>query len=164
LISTLTDPRRYPAKDLVELYHQRWEIETSYMELKSSILGGRVLRARTPAGVEQEVYALLTTYQALRIAIADATAGSDMPPDRAGFTIALHIARDQVVHAAGILVGDTIDLIGAIGRAVRARPLPPRRHRTSPRVVKRAISKHRAKGDIDRRSYRTSINVTMVPG
>ncbi|MEU8184020.1 hypothetical protein AB0B85_32210 [Micromonospora sp. NPDC049044] len=43
-ITTLLDPRRYPAA----LYHQRWEIETAYLELKSTILGGRVLRARTP--------------------------------------------------------------------------------------------------------------------
>lgn len=50
LVTTLTDHHRYPATELVELYHQRWEIETTYRELKSSMLGGRVLRARTPAG------------------------------------------------------------------------------------------------------------------
>ena len=81
LITTLIDDKRYPAKELVDLYHQRWEIETSYFELKSTILGGRVLRARTPAGVAQEVYALLITYQALRTAIADtALATGDFPP------------------------------------------------------------------------------------
>ncbi|WP_327119084.1 IS4 family transposase [Nocardia sp. NBC_01730] len=71
LLTTLTDHQRFPATEIVELYHQRWEIETSYLELKSGILGGRVLRARTPAGIEQEVYALLVTYQALRTAMAD---------------------------------------------------------------------------------------------
>jgi len=44
------------------------EIETAYLELKSSILGGRVLRARTPTGIEQEIYALLVVYQLLRTA------------------------------------------------------------------------------------------------
>jgi hypothetical protein len=41
-----------------------------------------VLRARTPDGIEQELYALLVTYQALRTAIADAAAavpGTDPP-------------------------------------------------------------------------------------
>ena len=52
LITTLLDPHRYPAFDLVTLYHQRWEIETAYLELKSTILGGRVLRARTPTGID----------------------------------------------------------------------------------------------------------------
>ena len=65
-------PGPLPAGDLAVLYHERWEIETAYLELKSTILGGRVLRARTPDGIEQEVYALLVTYQALRTAIADA--------------------------------------------------------------------------------------------
>jgi len=68
LVTTLLDHRRHPALELVKLYHQRWQIETAYLELKSSILGGRVLRARTPAGIAQEVYALLTCYQILRTA------------------------------------------------------------------------------------------------
>jgi hypothetical protein len=50
LATTLLDHHRYPAFGLLSLYHQRWEIETAYLELKSSILGGRVLRARTPPG------------------------------------------------------------------------------------------------------------------
>jgi hypothetical protein len=42
-----------------------------------------------------------------------------------------------------------IDLVGAIGRLVLANLLPDRRIRTSPRVVKRAISKYNARGTID---------------
>jgi DDE family transposase len=57
LVTTVTEPGC--AAELIRLYHQRWEIETAYAELKHSILGGRVLRARTPAGIEQEIYALL---------------------------------------------------------------------------------------------------------
>ena len=43
LATTLLDPDRYPAAELIRLYHERWEIETAYLELKSSILGGRML-------------------------------------------------------------------------------------------------------------------------
>jgi hypothetical protein len=165
LITSLTDDKSYPATELVNLYHQRWEIETSYFELKSTMLGGRVLRARTPAGVAQEVYALLITYQALRTAIADtALATGDFSPDRGSFTIAMHTARDQLIHAAGIINDTTIDLIGVIGHAILSHPMPPRRARTSPRIVKRAISKHRAKGDIDRNIYKTQISVHILPG
>jgi len=161
LLTTLTDHRAYPAHDLVALYHQRWEIETCYLELKATTLGGRVLRARTPGGIDQEVYAVLTAYQALRLAIADATA-SQPQPDRASFTVALHAARDQIVHAAGVIADTTIDLVGKIGHSVLTHPLPARRSRTSPRVVKRAISKHRAKGDIDRTNYQTTININII--
>ncbi|MGW5517821.1 hypothetical protein [Nocardia africana] len=107
-----------------------------------------MLRARTADGVAQEVYALLIPFQALRNAIADtALVTPGMDADRGSFTVALHDARDQLVHAARIVGGATVDLVGVIGRAVRDNPLPTRRHRHSPRVVKRAISKHRAKGD-----------------
>lgn len=164
LITTLTDHRRYPAREVVALYHQRWEIETAFLELKSTVLGGRVLRARTPTGVEQEIYALLLGYQAIRLAIADALSGEDVPPDRGGFTVALHAARDQVVQAAGIISGTVIDLVGVIGQMVRAYLLPRRRTRVCPRVVKRAISKHRATGQIDRTNYRARITVMILAG
>ncbi len=165
LITTLTDEKRYPAHELVELYHQRWEIETSYLELKSTILGDRVLRATTPGGITQEVYALLITYQAIRTALADtALTQTGVTPDRLSFTVAMHTARDQVVRAAEALADTAIDLVGRIGHAVLLQPLPARRTRSCPRVVKRAISKHRAKGDIDRTNHTTSITIEILDG
>jgi hypothetical protein len=164
LATTLLDSRAYPAAELIILYHQRWEIETAYLELKSTILGGRVLRARTPAGIDQEIYALLITYQILRTAMADATTcvpGTD--PDRASITIAWQTARDQVIQAAGIIASTVIDLIGTIGRHVLAGLLPDRRLRTSPRIVKRAISKYQARGPgIDRTSYKATISIDIL--
>jgi hypothetical protein len=164
LVTTLTDPGAHPALDLVRLYHQRWEIETCYAELKSTILGGRVLRARTPAGIDQEVWALLTAYQVLRTAMTDATdsrPGTD--PDRAAFTVALGAARDQLVLAAGIITDTTVDLVGAIGRHVLADLLPARRTRTKARIVKRAISKYNARGpNIDRTTYKAAVSITML--
>jgi Insertion element 4 transposase N-terminal/Transposase DDE domain len=162
LITTLLDPPRYPAGELVTLYRQRWEIETAYLELKSTILGGRVLRARTPAGIDQEVHALLVVYQAIRTAMADATAtapGTD--PDRASFSIALDTARDQVILAAGITAGPVTDLAGRIGERVLAQLMPARRLRTSPRVVKRAISKYNARGQIDRTARKATISIEI---
>ena len=165
LITTVLDPS-CPAVEIVGLYHQRWEIETAFAELKSTTLGGRVLRARTPAGVDQEIYALLITYQALRIAISDATlTRSDIDPDRGSFTVALHAARDQLILAAGIITEDTIDLIGVIGRHVLDQLLPTRRLRTSPRVVKRAISKYvasTAKGRHHRPTRDATISIDIL--
>jgi Insertion element 4 transposase N-terminal/Transposase DDE domain len=166
LITTLLDPHRYPALEIVKLYHLRWEIETAYLELKSSILGGRVLRARTPTGVQQEVYALLVTYQALRTAMADATNSQPgITPDRASFTTALHAARDQVVYAAGIIADAIVDLVGKIGSVVLDDLLPARRLRVNARTVKRAISKYNARGpNIDRRTYQATLNISILAG
>ncbi len=164
LATTLLEWRQHPAASLVTLYHQRWEIETAFLELKSTMLSGRVLRARTPAGIAQEVYALLTVYQVLRIAIADAasTAGST-DPDRCSFTIALNTARDLLIQAAAVIAGTTIDLIGAIGRRVLASLMPDRRLRVSPRIVKRAISRYPAKGPgISRRTYKATLSISIL--
>jgi hypothetical protein len=164
LITTLLDPDRYPAFELVKLYHERWEIETAYLELKSGILGARVLRARTPAGVDQEVYALLVTYQILRTAMADATSTHEgINPDRASFTIALNAARDLVIQAAGVIADTVIDLVGRIGRLVLANLLPDRRVRTNPRTVKRAMSKYNAKTrTINRATYKATISIDIL--
>jgi transposase IS4-like protein/DDE family transposase len=166
LITTLLDTDAYPATAILRLYHERWEIETAYLEIKSTILGGRVLRARTPAGIDQEIYALLVTYQILRTAMTDATnsqAGVD--PDRASFTIALHAARDQVIHAAGVIADTVIDLIGKIGRLILHDLLPERRLRVNARTVKRAISKYNARGPtIDRRTYHSTISLNILAG
>jgi hypothetical protein len=130
-----------------------------------------VLRARTPAGVEQEVYALLIAYQAIRIAIADtAIARPDLDPDRASFTIALNTARDQIIKAAGIIAQATepiIDIVGVIGRQVLADLLPPRRSRSAPRVVKRAISNyapHTASRRLRGPSHDTTTRIDILTG
>jgi hypothetical protein len=164
LVTTLLDPGRCPAAELTSLYHRRWEIETTYLELKSTILGGRVLRARTPAGIDQEIYALLITYQLLRTAMADATATQpSTDPSRASFTIAWQTARDQLIQAANVIAGTAIDLAGTIGRHILADLLPARRLRVSPRIVKRAISKHQARGPrIDRASYKATISIDIL--
>jgi hypothetical protein len=163
LVTTVLDPN-IPAAELVRLYHERWEIETAYLEIKSTILGGRVLRARTPAGVEQEIYALLCAYQALRTAMADATATRlDVDPDRASFTVALNTARDQLVKAADVMADTAVDLVGTIGRHVLDALMPDRRLRVTPRVVKRAISKFVAKGNIVRGpSYKATLNIDII--
>jgi hypothetical protein len=147
LITTVLDPA-CPASEIVALYHQRWEIETAFFELKSTILGGRVLRARTPAGITQEIYALLISYQAIRLAISDAVlTRPEIDPDRGSFTIALNAARDQLTAALGVLAAPTntvVDLVGGIGRQVLAQLMARRRSRSNPRVVKRAISTYAA--------------------
>jgi len=144
LATTLLDHRTDPAHTLVRLYHERWEIESTYYALRHQLLTGRVLRSCDPHGLEQELWALLTLYQALRRAITEAVETQPaLDPDRAGFTIALHAARDQLALAQGILTPEDAPTdIGAIGRAVLANLLPARRPRTSARAVKCPLSRY----------------------
>lgn len=163
LITSLQDDRLHPARTLAELYHERWEIETAYFELKSTILDGRVLRARTPAGLAQEIYALLVTYQLLRTVIADtAITATGTDPDRLSLTITWQTARDQVTIAAGVTAADPADLAGTIGRHALATPLRARRPRTSPRIVKRAISKYQARATTDRTTGTATLSTQIL--
>lgn len=110
------------------------------------------------------MWALLAVYQVLRTAMTDAVLDwPDIVPERVSFTTALHSARDQIVHAAGIITATTLDLIGRIGVPVLADLMPARRARTGHRVIKRAILKYRAKGrDIDRRTYPATLRTRIL--
>jgi hypothetical protein len=141
LATTLTDPRAYPAADLVGLYHERWEHEITYLALRHTLLQGRVLRSHDPAGLEQEMWALLALYQALRIAVTDAiTTIPGLDPDRASWQIAVQTAQNLLTGARNIITG-TADLTGDIGRAVLANLHPPRRPRVCARRVKSPLSR-----------------------
>jgi hypothetical protein len=159
LATTLTDARRYPSRQLTALYHERWEHEVAYLALRHTLLNGRVLRSADPTGLEQEIWALLALYQALRtamVAAVESVPGTD--PDRAGFTTALETARDLLVKAENVITDD-VDLIGTIGRAVLASLLPPRRPRTSTRKVKSPLSRY---NKADPYRPRTSTPITSI--
>jgi len=140
LATTLCDHRRYSAAALIRLYHERWEHEVAYLALRHTLLEGRVLRSGDPAGLEQEIWALLALYQALRremVTAVESVPGTD--PDRASFTIALQTTIDTVTAADGVIPGG--GLTGRIGRAVLDTLLPPRRPRVSTRKVKSPLSR-----------------------
>ena len=141
LATTLLDHRCYPAEALIALYHERWQHEIAYLALRHTLLQGRVLRSGDPAGLEQEMWALLALYQALRIAITDAVTtvpGTD--PDRASYQIAVQTAQILVTGARNVATGVT-DLAGGIGRAVLANLHGPRRPRVCARKVKSPLSR-----------------------
>lgn len=136
---------RGEATALVGLYHQRWEHESAYYALRHTIMNGHNLRSGDPAGIEQEMWSLLTLYQAVRTVMVDAAEslpGTD--PDRCCFSIALHTARDQVIQATGIVTADSDrdTLLGTIGRRILTGLLPPRRQRVSTRKVKSPMSRY----------------------
>ena len=104
LATTLLDYRAFPAGRLMALYHERWEHEVAFLALRHTLLQGRVLRSGDPAGLEQEAWALLALYQALRIAITDAVqaAAPGTDPGRASYQVAIETAQNLVITAQNI--------------------------------------------------------------
>ncbi|MFF3002875.1 IS4 family transposase [Kitasatospora sp. NPDC057940] len=142
LVTSLLDHERYPASELVELYHRRWQVETTYFSIKATMLDGRVLRSHSVPGLDQEVYALLSTYQALIRTAADAvTARPGLAMERISFTVLLQAAADQVT--TGTHAAEPDPLLGPIGRMVLDNLLPTaRRQRVKARSRKNPTSKY----------------------
>jgi Insertion element 4 transposase N-terminal/Transposase DDE domain len=83
LITTILDHQQAPAAAVAACYAQRWEVETGYREIKVFTRGaGQVMRSQTPAGIAQEIWALLCACQLTSAARARAAQTGDHDPDR----------------------------------------------------------------------------------
>jgi len=97
LVTTLLDHEQAPAAELAALYHDRWEIETTFDELKTHLRGSRiVLRSKTPDLVRQEFYGLLMAHFAVRGLMHEAALKSGEDPDRLSFLHAVRVIRRKM--------------------------------------------------------------------
>lgn len=106
LVTSILEPAQAPATELAALYHERWEIETAFDELKTHLRGPRrVLRSKTPDLVRQEAWGLLLTHFALRALMHEAALGA-LPrardPDTLSFTHTLRVVRRTLPHVAAL--------------------------------------------------------------
>ena len=97
LVTTILDHEKAPATELAALYHERWEIETAFDELKTHLRGARiVLRSKTPDLVRQEFYGLLMAHFAVRGLMHEAALKANEDPDRLSFLHAVRIVRRKL--------------------------------------------------------------------
>jgi hypothetical protein len=100
LFTTLLDPVEAPAEELAFAYAQRWEIELGFDELKTHQRGSRtVLRSKSPALVEQEIWGHLCCHYAIRTLMFEAAHDAAVDPARVSFTAALRITRRSLSQA-----------------------------------------------------------------
>jgi hypothetical protein len=101
LVTSIADHQDTPAPDLAAAYHQRWEIELAFDEIKTHQRGpALILRSRSPGMVLQELYGLLITHYAIRALMTEAADQAELDPDRLSFTRTLNIVRRQVTAQA----------------------------------------------------------------
>jgi hypothetical protein len=139
LLTDLLDPADLPAREAVVLYHERWEEELAFDEIKTH-LNGRdlLLRSKTPRGVVQELYGLFLAHRVIRQVMADAAGRQKLDPDRLSFTNAFRVLQCHLHEAPAQCVGEWYErLLREVGR----QQLRPRRNRWYPRVVKRKMKK-----------------------
>lgn len=92
LVTTLLDEERYPAEELVAVLKARWGVEVNLRHLKTT-MRMNVLRSRSVAGVERELWMYAIVYNAVRLVILQAAAAQRVRPDRISFADALHWVR-----------------------------------------------------------------------
>ena len=89
LLTSLVDPKRYPACELIERYHERWEIELGYGEIKTRMMEQthRPLRSKSPERVYQEVWGLLIAYNLVRREMERIADEAAVKPTRISFAL-----------------------------------------------------------------------------
>jgi hypothetical protein len=103
LATTILDHELAPATELAALYHERWEIETAFDELKTHLRGAHiVLRSKTPDLVRQEFYGLLMAHFAVRGLMHEAALSADEDPDRLSFLHAVRVVRRKMAAFGAI--------------------------------------------------------------
>jgi hypothetical protein len=145
LLTSLLDCDRFPAADLVTLYHERWEVELAYDEIKTHMLERHeTIRSRKPDGVLQELWGLALAYNLVRLEMERVANEAGVEPTRISFTNALALVRNAWLWcsapppAPAKIPAHLADL----RRALKLLVLPPRRPRTYPRAVKLKMSNY----------------------
>jgi hypothetical protein len=144
LISSAVDAEKYPRNELVELYHERWEIELAYDEIKTHMLEREEsLRSKKPEGVRQELLGIGIAYNLVRVEMERVAREEGLEPCRISFRHALVLIRNFCVNAWNMSPGVLPRRLGSLERDLRLLVLPARRsERSYPRHVKIKMSNY----------------------
>jgi hypothetical protein len=144
LLTSLLDPQTYPAGEIAELYHERWELELGYDELKTHTLQQEpTLRSKTPERVRQELWGMAIAYNLVRREMDLLARERDLPPHRLSFRTALLIIRELFTWAAIATPGRLPKMVQKMRHRLQGIVLPPRRsERRYPRHVKVKMSNY----------------------
>jgi hypothetical protein len=144
LLTTLLNAELDPATTLIQLYHSRWEEELAIDELKTHQGQRLTLRSQTPAGVVQELYALLLGHYVVRVLMFEAAEVAAVPPLSMSFVGTLKILRCRIPHCPRRRTA-RLRWWKNLVREVAEEVLPPRRNRIAPRVIKQKMSRWKKK-------------------
>jgi hypothetical protein len=148
LLTSLLDAKRFPADELRALYHEQWEIELGYDEIKTDLLRREeTIRSKSPAAVAQELFGIFLAYNLVRLEMERIADETGVPPTRISFVAALRLIVDEwgwatITGSPGAIPRHIADMRDTIRQFV----LPPRRsERSYPRAVKLKMSNYNRK-------------------
>ena len=142
VMTSLLDPEAHPARELIELYFDRWEAELAYRELKVHMGNAPVaFRSHTPTRVLQEAYGHLVAYNAVRALMARAAEDAGVQPRRLSFVDCLERVRWAIRDLPGTPMHSLEErLLRLLGDLARCQLPEKRRGRRCDRAVKIKMS------------------------
>ncbi|MGH7553666.1 MAG: IS4 family transposase [Longimicrobiales bacterium] len=144
LLTSLLDPQAYPAAEIAELYHERWELELGFDEIKTHTLEREeALRSRAPERVRQELWGLAVAYNLVRLQMEHVAQRVAVAPTRISFRHALLLLRSFWQLTAWITApGNLPRRLDDLHQELALLVLPQRRSRRYPRAVKIKMSNY----------------------
>ncbi|MCP3170256.1 IS4 family transposase [Myxococcus sp. QH3KD-4-1] len=144
LLTSLLDAEAFPSSEVVALYHERWELELGYDEVKTEMMERQeAIRSQKPGGVAQELWGVGLAYNLVRLEMERIAEEADVPPTRISFVMALRLIRDEWMWLAGASPGAIPKHLRRLREEVKRFVLPLRRsHRRYPRAVKIKMSSY----------------------
>lgn len=140
--TTLTDNHTDTKEDIAQLYHQRWLAEIDIRTIKIT-LGMDVLRCKSPALVQSEIWSGLLAYNLIRRTMLEAAQMAGASPRGLSFAAALQkIASCWMVIVAGVGVNQDV-LIEVHLRQMANHTIGDRPDRVEPRAIKRRPKPHK---------------------
>ena len=169
LVTDLVDPAKYPALELVELYHRRWECELAYKELKSQLVAVTAskqqthFRSKTAIGVLQEAWGMVLAHLLVRNLMLESAEAAQISPLELSMTDSLEVIKTSLRRFQSATTPKARSRIRSelIQDLKECRIDRPRRKRQCPRVVKKKMSNFKLKRENDRSSP-LSLAVTFV--
>ena len=143
IFTTLLDPVEATYDELVALYHERWEVELAFDEVKTHMLERKeALRSKKPEGVAQEIWGMLLLYNLVRYEMLKVADQRSLPANRVSFKSSLLLMRSfWEVVAWRFSPGNIPRYLTSFRSTLDILILPERRRlRTYPRHVKIKMS------------------------
>jgi len=138
VVTTLLDPKLYPADAIRALYAERWNVELHFHQIKT-LMALDILRCKTPELIEKELAIHLIAYNLVRVLMQRSAHLYDFSPARLSFKGTLDTARHfaEVIHAASGSPRKQQRLIDEMLALIASDLLPQRPGRSEPRAKKR---------------------------
>jgi hypothetical protein len=162
LMTTLLDPKLYPAREIAEAYRLRWRQEMCFDDLKTTLQMAH-LKSQTPLMAQKELCMFLIAHNLLRCLMVQAAAQARIKIEQISFKGTLDAFR-QCSQAMAQAKSKTkrAALWEEFKRILAADSLPLRPGRREPRAVKRVIKypklnchRHRFKDRMSRNKRRS---------